>query len=517
MIKEPMKLLIAEDERNLSFVLQKELTRLGFDVVVANDGDTAMNLAAEREFHVALLDLMMPGSDGLGILTALRDQDPAPEVVMMTGHATVETALNAMKLGAYDYLTKPCNLTEVGEILGKAYEKYRLKRENIVLRNLVQYRQKEGQGNNKYTDILTRSAKMRDLLAEIEQVAPSNAPVLINGESGSGKELIARELHAASPRAAKPFVDLNCAAVSETLVESELFGHEAGAFTNARARRLGMFELADNGTLFLDEIGELSPQLQSKLLRVLETQNFYRVGGTRKVDVNVRIIAATNMDLAAAVRQGKFRNDLFYRINSINLNIPPLRERPEDILLIAEHLLKQLAPQRNLTISPEAEAVMLNYQWPGNVRELRNMMERAVLLAPADAIRPVDLPIETSYREAAAWLVAQQTGQVSGPFTSVSAPMHGVGAGLPPRDTASAPASYDHGIGGTLPFAADGDGSAAKLEEVERREILAALEKTNWHQGRTAELLGISPSTLYRRLRAYNLSKREVMAQARGR
>ncbi|HZS08891.1 MAG TPA: sigma-54 dependent transcriptional regulator [Blastocatellia bacterium] len=529
MTSEPIKLLIAEDERNLSFVFQKELSRHGYDVMVANDGETAINLARTQEFHVALLDLMMPGADGLSILRVLREQEPAPEAVMMTGHATVETALQAMKLGAYDYLTKPCNLTEVTELLDRAYEKHRLKRENMVLQSLVSQRLEAPATRLGYQEgIVTRSVKMRDVLTEIDRVAPSNAPVLINGESGSGKELVARAIHRASQRSGKPFVDLNCAAVAETLVESELFGHEAGAFTSARARKLGLFELANHGTLFLDEISELSPQLQSKLLRVLETMNFFRVGGTRKVEVDVRIIAATNVDLSMAVRQGRFRNDLFYRINSIRLMLPPLRERPEDVLLIAQHFLNVFAPQRKLAISPEAQQILLGYNWPGNVRELRNMMERAVLLATSDAIKPQDLPIETSYKEAAAWLIAQQTGQVVGPFAGMPA---GAGSGMPAMPMQSYmngnqagngldmavmnPPTVDHGVGAVMSKMNGLGAGAARLEEIEKREILAALERTNWHQGRTAELLGISPSTLYRRLRAYNLSKRQVVSQQR--
>lgn len=520
MTLEPIKLLVAEDERNLSFVLQKELSRQGFEVTVASDGDTAVNLAQTHEFHIALVDLMLPGADGLTILRALREQEPVPEVIMMTGHATVETALSAMKLGAYDYLTKPCNLNEVSQLLSKAHEKYRLRRENLVLQNLVRQQTEPAQRGTYQEGIITRNARVRELLSGIDRVAPSNAPILINGESGSGKELVARAVHRASARSDKPFVDLNCAAVAETLVESELFGHEAGAFTSARNRKLGLFELASHGTLFLDEISELTPQMQSKLLRVLETMNFFRVGGTRKVEVDVRIIAATNVDLAGAVRQGKFRADLFYRINSIRLVLPPLRERPEDILLIAQHFLKMYAPQRGLQISPEAQQALLSYHWPGNVRELRNMMERAALLAAGESIKPQDLPIEAASREAAAWAAAQQSGQVmggqmmGGHSGQMNGSLHGglnAPAGVVVNGTGNNPA--DFGVGGMLPQMPGT--SLAKLEEIEKREILAALERTNWHQGKTAELLGISPSTLYRRLRVYNLSKREIMRQQR--
>lgn len=506
---EPIKLLIAEDEQNLSFVLQKELSRQGCQVTVANDGERAIQLAEEQEFDVALLDLMLPGADGITILRALKEQDPAPEVIMMTGHATVDTALAAMKLGAYDYLTKPCQLAQVSELIRKAHEKSSLKRENMVLQSLVKQKLNPTATlpKNGEHGIVTTNMKMRDVLEQVKLVAPSNAPVLINGESGAGKELVARAIHQASPRRDKPFVDLNCAAVAETLVESELFGHEAGAFTSARTRKLGLFELANNGTLFLDEIGELSPQLQSKLLRVLETMSFYRVGGQRKVDVNVRIIAATNLDLATAVHQGRFRNDLFYRINGIRIVLPGLRERREDIPTLAEYFLNTFAPHRNLMLSVEAREVLLAYQWPGNVRELRNVIERAVLLATGNQIQPRDLPVELTSREtrpafstpSTAFTPHQSNGFDHG-FGRVNFNGHRNGLSNTPVN----------------PNFADEKSHAdavARLEEIERREILSALERTNWHQGKTAELLGISPSTLYRRLRTYKLSKRAIRAQ----
>lgn len=505
---EPIKLLIAEDEQNLSFVLQKELTRQGCRVTVANDGERAIQLAHEQEFDVALLDLMLPGADGITILRTLKEQEPAPEVIMMTGHATVDTALAAMKLGAYDYLTKPCQLAQVAELIRKAYEKSALRRENLVLQSLVQQKINAPAVLPKVGEhgIVTGSARMREVLEQIKLVAPSAAPVLINGESGSGKELVARAIHQASPRRDKPFVDLNCAAVAETLVESELFGHEAGAFTSARTRKLGLFELANHGTLFLDEIGELSPQLQSKLLRVLETMSFYRVGGQRKVDVNVRIIAATNMDLGAAVQQGRFRNDLFYRINGIRILLPSLRERREDVPLLAEHFLKTLAPHRRLTLSDEAREVLLAYHWPGNVRELRNVIERAVLLAAGDLIRPCDLPAELTTREGYAAFIAPPQAFVAHRSNGYDHAFGSVG-GFNGRH------SNIHAAGHSNDDVNDGAEAVARLEEIERREILAALERTNWHQGKTAELLGISPSTLYRRLRAYKLSKRAIRAQ----
>ncbi|HXG90800.1 MAG TPA: sigma-54 dependent transcriptional regulator, partial [Blastocatellia bacterium] len=304
-----IRLLIAEDERNLGLVLQKELSRLGHEVSLVHDAEAAIKLASESEFDVALLDIMMPGRSGLEVLRELRQQEQPPEIIMMTGHATVETALQAMKLGAYDYLTKPCRISELEAILSKAYEKRQLKRENLILQSRLTYKEKA-------PDIIVRSEKMQEILNLVRKVAASNAIVLVTGESGTGKELVANTVHHFSQRHAGPFIDISCAAIQETLLESELFGYEAGAFTGAKKRKLGLFELAHGGTLFLDEIGEMSLTLQAKLLRVLETQSFYRVGGTKKVEVDVRIIAATNRELDQYVAEGKFRQDLLYRINN---------------------------------------------------------------------------------------------------------------------------------------------------------------------------------------------------------
>jgi two-component system, NtrC family, response regulator AtoC len=488
-----IKLLIAEDELNLSFVLQKELARQGCVVKIAHNGDEAIRLTRQEEFHVALLDLMMPGANGIQVLRALCEQEPAPEVIIMTGHATVNTALEAMKLGAYDYLTKPCSLAELTEVIRKAYEKNRLKRENLVLQSLVRQAlpntlmMRSGQAG-----IVTRNEQMFALLTQVELIASNPTPILISGEAGAGKEMMARTVHNAAPHRARPFVVLNCATTPESLLEAELLGHEAGAFTAARTRKLGLFEMAQHGTLFLKEVGCLSLASQARLLRALETRSFYRIGGTRKLDLELRIIASSSQNLSQAVQEGRFRQDLYQRLNSIRMTLPPLRERREDIIPLAEQWLQTLAPNRQLHFSPETRRMLMTYHWPGNVRELGNVVERAVLLSRSNVIQPSDLLVELSSREIAPTRLA----------AGVSFEANSIGV--------------DHALGTVetiSPVQAGQDVNVARLEEIEKREILSALERTNWHQGKTADLLGISPSTLYRRLREYKITKRMIRAQ----
>ncbi|HEX8091295.1 MAG TPA: sigma-54 dependent transcriptional regulator [Blastocatellia bacterium] len=455
-----IKLLIAEDEKNLGLVLQKELSRMGHQVTLVHDAESAIRTARETDFDVALLDVMMPGRSGLEVLRELRQQEQPPEVLMMTGHATVETALQAMKLGAYDYLTKPCQLRELEAILNKAHEKRQLRRENLILQSRLTYKEKA-------PDIIIRSQKMMEIMSLVRKVASSNAMVLVTGESGTGKELIANTVHRFSQRFGGPFIDISCAAIQETLLESELFGYEAGAFTGARKRKLGLLELAHGGTLFLDEIGEMSLTLQSKLLRVLETQSFYRVGGTKKVEVDVRFIAATNRELGSYVAEGKFRSDLLFRINNFTINLPPLRDRPEDIPSLADHFLARVSGGNHMRMSDEAMQVLKEYQWPGNVRELRNVIERAVILASDNQILPEDLPLELRTHRAAG--LAVQEGE---------------------------------------------DTNSGSLDELRRKQILTVLEQTGWHQGRASEILGISPSTLYRQLKSYGLTRSRRMPES---
>ncbi|MDQ3653447.1 MAG: sigma-54 dependent transcriptional regulator [Acidobacteriota bacterium] len=465
----PTKILVAEDESNLRLVIQKELQRLGHEVAVAPDGEAALRLLEEGAVDVLLCDINMPRLDGMELLRRVRQRPNPPEVIMLTGVASVETAIEAMKLGAYDYLSKPYRINELNALVKQAAEKRRLRVDNQRLRAQLA-RQSET------PEIVYVSAAMREVMRLVERVAPSDASVLISGESGTGKELIAQAIHRLSQRAENSFVDLNCAAIQETLLESELFGHEAGAFSGAKARKLGLFELADRGTLFLDEVTELPPPLQSKLLRAIETRSFYRVGAVRKVQVDVRIVAATNRDLNTVLADGSFRSDLLYRINGFQISLPALRERPEDIEPLARHLLNQLGGAHPPELTPEALAALTAYHWPGNVRHLRNCLERATLLANDGRITIAELPLETVRRSSA--------------------------------HAANSSTAINYGAGVT-PVLAEGEAFVPpSLREAERQQILAALEQTGWHRGKTAEMLGISSSTLYRRLRDYDLERR---------
>jgi DNA-binding NtrC family response regulator len=471
--QQPAKILVAEDEANLRLVIQKELQRLGHDVRVAPDGEAALRLLEESNVDVLLCDINMPRLDGMELLRRIHQRPNPPEVIMLTGIASVETAIEAMKLGAYDYLSKPYRITELDALVKQATEKRRLRVDNQRLRAQLA-RQADT------PEIVYVSDSMREVMRLVERVAPSDASVLITGESGTGKELIAQAIHRLSRRAESSFIDLNCAAFQESLLESELFGYEAGAFSGAKGRKLGLWELADNGTIFLDEVTELPAPLQSKLLRAIETNSFYRVGAVRKVQVNVRIVAATNRDVNEVVSDGRFRADLLYRINGFQIALPALRERPEDIEPLTRHLLKLLgagaAAQPQLT--PEALSALQSYAWPGNVRQLRNCLERALLLANDGRITTAELPPEVS-----------NPSPIYAPvYTQMSVPAGAANSGSDAGASASA-----------VP---------PPLREVERQQILAALEQTGWHRGKTAEILGISPSTLYRRLRDYNLTRR---------
>jgi DNA-binding NtrC family response regulator len=459
------RVLIAEDEANLRLVLQKELERLGYRVHAAPDGEAALRKLEESNVDVLLCDINMPRIDGMELLRRVHQRPNPPEVIMLTGQATVETAVEAMKLGAYDYLTKPYRITELDVRVKQAAEKRRLRVDNDRLREQLA-RQSE------LPEIVSISEAMKEAVRLIERVAPSDVSVLITGESGTGKELVAHAIHRLSTRADSSFIDINCAAFQESLLESELFGYEAGAFSGAKARKLGLIELADAGTLFLDEVTELPAQLQAKLLRAIETRTFFRVGGVRKVEVNVRIVAATNRNLETVVSDGVFRSDLLYRVNGFQIDLAPLRDRPEDIEPLAQHLLKQVRAASPPELSPEALSALRAYSWPGNVRQLKNCLERAVLLSNNGRITLAELPPE-----------------VVRPNVPISIPAGNQG-------------------GAVEEFIPVSTGTPTSLREVERQQILAALEQTGWHRGKTAEVLGISPSTLYRRLRDYNLERR---------
>ena len=461
------KLLVVDDEKNLRLVVQKELSRQHHEVETASDGEAAWEALEVRDFDVLLCDINMPRLDGIGLLRRLREKGQnSPEVIMLTGQGTVETAIEAMKLGAYDYLTKPYRIAELSALVTQAAEKQQLKIDNQRLRAHIE------RSNKNLPEIIAESPQMKEVLRLVRRVAPADTSVLITGESGTGKELIAQSIHRLSPRSGKTFIDLNCAALQDTLLESELFGHEAGAFSGARARKLGLFELAHGGTLFLDEVMEMPAQLQSKLLRALETRSFFRVGGVKKVEVDVRLVAATNRNTERAIAEGVFRADLMYRINSFEINIPPLRERREDVEPLARHLLEKIAGVNAPELTPPVLDALRVYSWTGNVRQLRNCLERAVLLADNNRITIKELPPEVVYRT--------EKANVS---VSYNAPQ-------------------SNGVGSFQ------NASPTNLRDAERQQILTALEKTGWHRGKTAELLGISPSTLYRRLREYDLETR---------
>jgi DNA-binding NtrC family response regulator len=463
------KLLVVDDEKNLRLVIQKEMSRNGHEADTAADGEAAWEMLEAAEYDVLLCDINMPRLDGMGLLKRLCEKSPnPPEVIMLTGQGTVETAIEAMKLGAYDYLTKPYRIAELNALVGQAAEKKQLKQDNIKLRAQIE------RSKGSTPEIIAESPQMKEVLRLVKRVAPSETSVLITGESGTGKELIAQAIHRLSPRADKPFIDLNCAALQDTLLESELFGYEAGAFSGARARKLGLFELADGGTLFLDEIMEMPAQLQSKLLRALETRSFFRVGGVKKVEVDVRLVAATNRDPQQAIAEGIFRSDLMFRINSFEINIPPLRERREDIVPLARHILPKVAGNDHPELTDGVIDALSAYSWSGNVRQLRNCLERAALLADHGKITVKELPPEVVFR-------------TERPNVAVNYTANGQGETGVSTFKNSAPTN---------------------LRDSEKQQIINALERTGWHRGKTAELLGISASTLYRRLREYDLDAR---------
>lgn len=449
-----IKVLLAEDERNLSRILETQLRKRGFEVVAVADGRAAVESLRAAEFDVALVDLVMPEVDGIGVLREAMELDAPPEVVIVTGNGTVETAIAAMKLGAYDYLTKPCRVAELDIVVRRAFEKRRLAVENVRLQTRLSRREE-------FPEIITASPAMEAVLELARKVAASDMAVLVVGESGTGKELVARAIHRLSPRVDGPLTDINCAAIAENLLESELFGHERGAFTGAMTRKLGLFELADGGTLFMDEIAELAPRLQSKLLRALEMREFFRVGGTQKVSTDIRLVAATNRVLDEEVAEGNFREDLYYRINTLTITIPPLRDRKEDIPVLAAYFLKKHATADPPELTGEAIDALSSYSWPGNVRELRNVMERLAILNAGEQLKPEDLP----------------------------------------RDLMASGTRTGEDEGAALV------GQSVSLENLERAHIEAVLQKEDWHQGRAAETLGISAKTLYRKIRTYGLQR----------
>jgi two-component system response regulator HydG len=447
-------LLVVDDEQANLDSLERVFSREGYRVLLSATGAQALELLRNEPVDVLLTDLMMPGMSGQELLRAVHAVAPEAEVVLMTAYGTVEAAVSAMKDGAYDFLTKPLKRHAVLKSVAQALEKRRLVQENKQLRARL-----AGSG----TPIVGQSAALRSTLDVIRQAAPSSATVLLLGESGTGKELFARALHEHSGRAQAPFVPINCAAIPETILESELFGYERGAFTGAVQRKEGRFERANGGTLFLDEVGELTLPMQVKLLRVLQESEIERLGGTAAVKVDCRVVAATNQDLAARVREGKFREDLFYRLNVIQVVLPPLRNRAEDIPLLADHFVARYAakngkPMRGLTDG--ALQALSSWSWPGNVRELENAIERAVVLSRGTEIDLVDLPEQV-----------RAGGPARAPF------------GPAPSDSRTL----------TVPL-------GTTLDEIELRVILETLRHTNEDKNLAAQLLRISVRTIYRKL-----------------
>jgi DNA-binding NtrC family response regulator len=461
-MRDSYRVLIAEDERTYARTVERYLQERRHEVKLCGTGKDTLAALADAEWDVLLLDLKLPDADGVELLARVRKDYADLQTIIVTGFANVESAITCMRQGAFDYLTKPPNFEELLARVENAAEKTLLERQNRRLGFLL----RRGQPSS---EILTRSGAMKKILHTLDKVAGARTPVLIEGESGVGKELIAQHLHRISPRAGKAFVDLNCAAVPATLLESELFGHERGAFTGAGAEKPGLVEVADGGTLFLDEVGEMAAEIQSKFLRVLDSGTFYRVGATRKRRADFRLVAATNRDLKAEVAAGRFRKDLFYRIHGVRVVIPPLRERPEDVPLLVEHFSRSLpTPKR---FSPAALAALASYEWPGNVRELHFAVERAGLLAENDVIDLGDLPPELIGRD--------------GPRVMFQA--------MPAASAA--------------PGAAEDDDEPASPEDevLDVARVRQALDAARWRRGRAAEILGVSPRTLYRWMKRLKL------------
>ncbi len=383
-------ILIVDDEKNTREGLKLILENENYNILLAEDGEKAEEIISEKPIDLVITDLKMPKIDGMELVNFIKNKSADTEIIMLTGHGTIETAVQAMKKGVFDYIIKPVNIDEMNLLAERALMKKSMREENENLKEQL---------NIKYgfENIIGNSPQMLDVFEKVKKVAPTKANVLIVGESGTGKELIAKAIHHHSPRRIKPFIPINCGALTPTLLESELFGHEKGAFTGAFKQKLGRFELANNGTLFLDEISEITPELQVKLLRVLQEQIFERVGGTQSIKVDVRIISATNKDLKKLMDQNIFREDLYYRLNVVQINLPPLRERTGDIPLLINKFVKEFCKENNkptMTISSKAMNLLQGYHWPGNVRELRNTIEGIVVMATGDKILPEHLPPE---------------------------------------------------------------------------------------------------------------------------
>jgi two-component system NtrC family response regulator len=443
-------ILVVDDEEYLCQLLKDELLATGmFEVDTVTDGAQAINKVQSKIYDLVLLDIKMPRISGIEVLKFIKEYSPDTEVIMITAYGDIKTAVETTKLGAFDFITKPYNFDELLVSIQNALEKRSLKLQNKLMQNEI-LRLVGGK------EIIGQSKVLKEVLEIVARVAPTDATVLIQGESGTGKELIARLIHQNSTRKDKPLVTINCSAIPDTLIESEIFGHEKGAFTDAIVTKPGLVEIANGGTLFLDEVGDLSPIVQPKLLRFIETGEFRRVGGNNILKVDVRIISATNKNLNEEVQKGNFREDLLYRLNVVTIRLPSLRERKEDIPLLVEHFLKTKIRTKK-TISPEAMEILMNYDWPGNIRELENVIERAAILARNDVIRPEDLALRPELRD-----------EYYDKLTPK--PVHSL--------------------------------SLAELEKIHIENVLKA---NNWNKTKTAEVLGISLKTLYLKLKRYGI------------
>jgi two-component system response regulator AtoC len=447
------RVLIVDSDPSTIRLCKQVLEAPNFTLSVLNSGYSAVELLQKLSFDILICDMMTPRLSGLHLLSKAMALANPPEVILTSTQPSVEAAVEAVRMGAVDFLVKPLRVPAFQEAVRRACDQRRTTLESGVLSQVNSASPEDFLGQ-------TRNPRMQEIQELIHKVAKSNSTILITGDSGVGKEVIARTIHNESLRCNGSFTDISCAAITETLLESELFGHEKGSFTGADASKPGLLELANGGTLFLDEIGEIGPILQTKLLRVIETRSFYRVGGTKQITVDVRILAATNKDLKRAVEEGKFRKDLFYRLNTINIDVPPLRDRQEDIPLLVEQFVGEFDRSRQRRFSAPAMEALQRYSWPGNVRELRNVIERVLLISPQMLIDVEDLPTDI--------LNAKEPSEL---------------------------------LAGHEPALPD------SLEELERRQIAAVLQRTRWHRGRAAELLAISPKTLYRKIRQYELDK----------
>ena len=451
-------ILIVDDEKAQREILAMILQGEGYAVAEAAGAREALDLLAKREFDLILTDLKMQGQSGLELLEQIMADDPQQCVILMTAHGSIDSAVGAMKRGAFDYLEKPLERENLLLTIKRAFERIALVRENRVLQKRVAEIQR-------IPSIIGDHPKMKEVYRVITKIAPTSSTVLIYGESGTGKELVARAIHERSPRAAQPFMAINCAAIPETLIESELFGHEKGSFTGANARQIGILEAANGGTVFLDEIGEMNVAMQAKLLRAIQEKEIRRVGGKVNLPLDVRIISATNRDLEQEIKKGAFREDLYYRLNVLRINLPPLRERGSDIATLANFFIKKYSTASGIAVEGIAKPtlkLLLNYTWPGNVRQLESVVERAVLMAEGSIIQPEDLPSEISS------LAAQ---------------------------------------GGVVPFELPPEG--INFEEMEKALIIKAMERADWVIGKAAPVLGLSYKTLQYRLEKHGIEKPE--------